>query len=46
MKSSLPIPRRCERRLSSPAIMTTATMIQRTIVNENDNSVDHIDTFV
>jgi hypothetical protein len=38
MKSSLPIQRRCERRLSSPAIITTALM--------NENSIKNIDTFV
>ncbi|CAF2588916.1 unnamed protein product [Rotaria sp. Silwood2] len=41
------IQRRCERRLSSPAIITT-TASEETImnVNENENSIDNIDTFV
>lgn len=32
---------RCQRRLSLPSILTTTE-----IVNENENSIDNIDTFV
>ncbi|CAF4830741.1 unnamed protein product [Rotaria sp. Silwood1] len=46
-KSCPPIQRRCERRLSSPAIITTASSDDTIInVNENEKSINNIDTFV
>ncbi|CAF0880745.1 unnamed protein product [Rotaria sordida] len=46
-KSCPPIRRRCERRLSSPVIITSAASDDTIInVNEHENSIDDIDTFV